>query len=160
MEAVCGANIRRIPLAAIQLSRPWDGHGALTPAYSELAESVLKLGLLEPLFVEASPDKLNRYHLLRGRLRIAVLQGMELTEADWFLVDRDASYVATNSPRGLNALQEHVMVCRALSHGIDASQLASALHLDYCSVWRKQRLLRGIGEELGVLGGIKGTCPI
>lgn len=147
MEAVGGANIRRIPLAAIQVSRPWDGQGALTPAYGELAESVLKLGLLEPLLVEASPDKPNQYHLLRGRLRIAVLQGMELTEADCFVVDRGASYVATNSPRGLNALQEHVMVCRALSHGIDASQLASALHLDYCSVWRKQRLLRGIGEE-------------
>jgi hypothetical protein len=147
IEDAGGATIRPIPLAKIVALRPGTGDADGGSVDSDLTESIRKVGLIEPLLVEAVPGDAPAYQLLRGHRRVAVLKGLGWEEAASFVVERGATYLATNSSRGLNALQEHVMVRRSLDCGVNASLIATALKLDHVSVWRKRRLLRGICGE-------------
>jgi len=138
----------RIPLADIELLR------AITPAikrsvkYGQIAASIREVGIIEPPVVVRIVDKMDRYRLLDGHIRIDILAENGDKDVVCLVATDDEAITYNKRISRMAIIQEHKMILKALEKGVSEERLARALNVNISSIRDKRRLLDGICEEV------------
>lgn len=138
----------RIPLADIELLR------AVTPAikrsvkYGQIAASIREVGIIEPPVVVRIAGEIERYRLLDGHIRIAILAERGDQDVVCLVATDDEAITYNKRISRMAIVQEHKMILKALEKGVSEERLARALNVNISSIRNKRRLLDGICEEV------------
>lgn len=116
--------------------------------YRQIANSVVEVGIVEPLVVANSRDEPDRYLLLDGHLRLAVLLDTGTTETACLIARDDEAFTYNKRINRLATIQEHFMIVRAIDRGVSEERLAKALNLDIKGIRRRRTMLAGICPEV------------
>lgn len=114
--------------------------------YSQILSSIREVGLIEPPVVIFC-NKMNKYMLLDGHLRIMALRDLGEERVTCLVSVDDESYTYNKYINRLSAIQEHKMIVKALTAGVSEAKLAAALNLDICSIRNKKNMLEGVCQE-------------
>ncbi|MFT3987974.1 plasmid partitioning protein RepB C-terminal domain-containing protein [Aestuariivirga sp.] len=127
--------------------------------YSQILGSVRAIGLVEAPVV--TPDKKNagRYFLLDGHLRIEALKDLEVQTVECLISIDDEAYTYNKRINRLSAVQEHLMIKKAMERGVPEERIAEALGMEVTSIRRRHRMLNGICPDAAEI--LKDTeCPL
>lgn len=119
-----------------------------TAKYRRIVASVRKLGLVEPLIVFPQPGVSGKWLLLDGLLRREALLELGKLEAPCLVSTDDEAYTYNHKINRVSAIQEHMMIARAVKNGLSEQQIAEGLELDVASILRKLDMLTGICPEV------------
>ncbi len=122
-----------------------------TVKYRQVVASIKEVGLVEPLVVvrdQADPEK---YMLLDGHLRLAILADLGEQNAPCQVSTDDEAFTYNKRISRLATIQEHKMILKALERGVPEERLARALNVNVKSLQEKKRLLDGICPEAAEL---------
>ncbi|TPG24963.1 chromosome partitioning protein ParB [Variovorax ginsengisoli] len=125
-----------------------DGRLLSSHKYRQIRESILEIGLIEPLAVSAADRKTGQHLVLDGHLRLNVMKELGLTEVPCLVATDDESFTYNNRVSRLSTIQEHLMIRRAIDRGIPAGKLAKSLCIDVSLLQKKSSLLDGICAEV------------
>jgi ParB-like chromosome segregation protein Spo0J len=116
--------------------------------YKQIAKSVAEVGIIEPLVVARVPEQPNRYLLLDGNLRHAVLTDAGDSETRCLIAHDDEAFTYNKRINRLATIQEHFMIVRAIERGVSEDKLAKALNLDVKAIRRRRTMLLGVCPEV------------
>jgi len=134
----------RIPLSKILPIRQIIDPEKKITRYKVIVTSIKEAGLIEPLVVY----KKNRIFLLMdGHLRHAALLELGETEADCILSTDDESFTYNARVSRVTAIQEHVMISKAVKSGVSPARIAASLNLQLAYVHSILNLLQGVHRE-------------
>lgn len=85
--------------------------------YKRIAQSVAKVGIIEPLVVVRSPGG-GPYMLLDGHVRHAILRDLGERETRCLLASDDEAFTYNKRVNRLATIQEHYMIVWALERGV------------------------------------------
>jgi ParB-like chromosome segregation protein Spo0J len=127
--------------------------------YRRIEQSIREIGVIEPLAV-ARPAGEDRYMLLDGHIRYAVLQELGETETRCLLARDDEGFTYNKRINRLATIQEHYMIVRALDRGVSEEKIARALNVDVKSIRRRRSLLDGVCPEVVELLKDRSVNPV
>ena len=116
--------------------------------YKSIAASIKEIGLLEPLVVYPQAGARDKYILLDGHTRLAILKGIGTTEAFCIISTEDEAYSYNRHVNHLSPIQENGMILRAIKDGVPPERIAAALHVDIKKIKASMNLLIGIYPEV------------
>lgn len=119
--------------------------------YKQIRASIEQIDLIEPLTVSPVDKKSGNHVLLDGHIRWTVLKELGYSEAPCLIATDDETYTYNNRVNRLSAIQEHVMLRRAVERGVSPDRLASALAINVGQIETRLKLLDGICEEAAEL---------
>jgi hypothetical protein len=117
-----------------------------TTKYRQILESLRVIGLIEPLTISAANSS-GMHVLLDGHTRLSAMKELGMNEAQCLISIDDETYTYNNRVNRLSTLQEHMMIKRAINHGVSPEKLAKSLNVDLSHIMRKVKLLSGICPE-------------
>lgn len=118
-----------------------------TVKYRQIAASIDEVGLVEPLVVVRDKSDPEKYMLLDGNVRLAILLDLLKTDAPCQVSTDDEAFTYNKRISRLATIQEHKMILKALERGVPEERLARALNVNIKSLQDKKRLLDGICPE-------------
>lgn len=137
-----------IPVDSLLPSTKLDARLVASHKYRQIRESILEIGLIEPLSVSAVDRKNGQHLVLDGHLRLHVMKEVGLVEVPCLVATDDESFTYNNRVSRLSTIQEHLMIRRAIDRGISAGKLAKGLCIDVSLLQKKSTLLDGICAEV------------
>ncbi|MDM0068776.1 plasmid partitioning protein RepB C-terminal domain-containing protein [Variovorax sp. J31P207] len=137
-----------IPVESLLPSTKLDARLVSSHKYRQIRESILEIGLIEPLSVSAVDRKNGQHLVLDGHLRLHVMKEIGLVEVPCLVATDDESFTYNNRVSRLSTIQEHLMIRRAIDRGISAGKLAKGLCIDVSLLQKKSTLLDGICAEV------------
>ncbi|WBH15303.1 plasmid partitioning protein RepB C-terminal domain-containing protein [Sphingomonas radiodurans] len=141
------ASTYRIPLSDILPLREVPPKVLESVKYGQIAASIAEVGIIEPPVVARDAVDPNRYHLLDGHLRIAVLRQRGETEVVCLIATEDEAFTYNRRVSRIAIIQEHKMILNAVKKGVSEQRLARALNVDIEHIRKKRNLLAGICPE-------------
>jgi len=130
VEAAFESRMRVLPVTALLPLKQIAQGTRASKKFQQIAASVACVGIIEPLVVAPSPDRSDRYLLLDGHLRHAVLVESGVTEVRCLIAKDDEAFTYNKRINRLATIQEHLMIVRAIDRGVSEDRLAKALNLD------------------------------
>lgn len=127
--------------------------------YRRIEQSIREIGVIEPLAV-ARPPGADRYMLLDGHIRYAVLQELGEIETRCLLARDDEGFTYNKRINRLATIQEHYMIVRAIERGVSEEKIARALNVDVRSIRRRRALLEGVCPEVVELLKDRSVNPV
>jgi hypothetical protein len=118
-----------------------------TVKYRQVAASINEVGLVEPLVVVRDKSDPEKFMLLDGHVRLAILLDLGKTDAPCQVSTDDEAFTYNKRISRLATIQEHKMILKALERGVPEERLARALNVNIKSLQDKKRLLDGICPE-------------
>ena len=118
-----------------------------TVKYRQVEASIKEVGLVEPLVVARDQSDPEKYMLLDGHVRLAILFDLGEQDAPCQVSTDDEAFTYNKRISRLATIQEHKMILMALERGVPAERLARALNVNVRSLQDKKRLLDGICPE-------------
>jgi RepB plasmid partitioning protein/ParB-like nuclease domain len=140
-----------LPLDRILPTRQVSKTVRLTPKYRTILASIREVGIIEPLAVhpeQARAGKDGHYVLLDGHLRLEALKELGSNEAVCLVSTDDEGFTYNKRISRLSAVQEHLMILRAIEKGLAPERIAQALNVNVDRIRERQRLLEGIAPEV------------
>ena len=122
-----------------------------TVKYRQVVASIKDVGLVEPLVVMREQSDPEKYILLDGHVRLAILSDLGEQNAPCQISTDDEAFTYNKRISRLATIQEHKMILRALKRGVPEERLARALNVNVKSLQEKKRLLDGICPEAAEL---------
>jgi ParB-like chromosome segregation protein Spo0J len=122
-----------------------------TVKYRQVAASINEVGLVEPLVVVRDKSDPEKFMLLDGHVRLAILLDLGATNAPCQVSTDDEAFTYNKRISRLATIQEHKMILKALERGVPEERLARALNVNIKSLQDKKRLLDGICPEAAEL---------
>ena len=118
-----------------------------TVKYRQVEASIKEVGLVEPLVVARDQSDPEKYMLLDGHVRLAILSDLGEQDAPCQVSTDDEAFTYNKRISRLATIQEHKMILMALERGVPEERLARALNVNVRSLQDKKRLLDGICPE-------------
>ena len=115
--------------------------------YKQVRASILEIGLIEPVTVVEADRTAGTFLVLDGHIRVVALKELGHSHVPCLQATDDEAYTYNNRINRLSAVQEHVMIRRALERGVSAERLAKALCINVKNIKAKSTLLDGICAE-------------
>ena len=122
-----------------------------TVKYRQVVASIKEVGLVEPLVVVRDQSDPEKYMLLDGHMRLAILADLGTQDAPCQVSTEDEAFTYNKRISRLATVQEHKMILKALERGVPEERLARALNINVKSLQDKKRLLDGICQEAAEL---------
>ncbi|MGD9294823.1 MAG: plasmid partitioning protein RepB C-terminal domain-containing protein [Roseobacter sp.] len=122
-----------------------------TVKYRQVVASIKEVGLVEPLIVVRDQSDPEKYMLLDGHVRLAILTDLGEQDAPCQVSTDDEAFTYNKRISRLATIQEHKMILMALERGVPEERLARALNVNVRSLQDKKRLLDGICPEAAEL---------
>ncbi|PSL17239.1 plasmid partitioning protein RepB C-terminal domain-containing protein [Shimia abyssi] len=122
-----------------------------TVKYRQVVASIKEVGLVEPLVVVRDQSDPEKYMLLDGHVRLAILSDLGDKDAPCQVSTDDEAFTYNKRISRLATIQEHKMILKALERGVPEERLARALNVNVKSLQDKKRLLDGICPEAAEL---------
>ena len=122
-----------------------------TVKYRQVVASIKEVGLVEPLVVVRDQSDPEKYMLLDGHVRLAILSDLGENDAPCQVSTDDEAFTYNKRISRLATIQEHKMILKALERGVPEERLARALNVNVKSLQDKKRLLDGICPEAAEL---------
>ncbi len=122
-----------------------------TVKYRQVVASIKEVGLVEPLVVVRDQSDPEKYMLLDGHVRLAILSDLGEPDAPCQVSTDDEAFTYNKRISRLATIQEHKMILKALERGVPEERLARALNVNVKSLQDKKRLLDGICPEAAEL---------
>lgn len=116
--------------------------------YKRIEQSIAEVGIIEPLVVSRSKDSPDRYLVLDGHLRLAMLTDQGCEEVRCIVADDDEAFTYNKRINRLTGVQEHFMIVRAIERGVSEERLAKALNMNIQLVQRRRTMLNGICSDV------------
>lgn len=138
-------------LASIQPLREVPRSVRNSAKYRQIAASIEEIGLVEPPVVARDAADEDRYHLLDGHLRLAILRDRGDSEVVCLVATDDEAFTYNKHISRIATIQEHKMILNAIKKGVTEERLARALNVNIASIRNKRRLLSGICQEVADL---------
>jgi ParB-like chromosome segregation protein Spo0J len=139
-----------LPLSRIAPLKKVKSTMKVTSKYQCIETSIAEVGVIEPLIVYpqngSNPDK-GTYLLLDGHLRFEILKDQGKKEVFCLVSTDDEGYTYNRHVNRLSAIQEHMMIMKAIRGGVDEERLARTLGIDLAKLKEKRLLIRGICDE-------------
>lgn len=140
-----------LDLASIQPLREVPRSVRNSAKYRQIAASIEEIGLVEPPVVARDAADEDRYHLLDGHLRLAILRDRGDSEVVCLVATDDEAFTYNKHISRIATIQEHKMILNAIKKGVTEERLARALNVNIASIRNKRRLLSGICQEVADL---------
>ena len=86
--------------------------------YGQIAASIGEVGIIEPPVVARDRDDADRYHLLDGHLRLAILQERGDTQVVCLIATEDEAFTYNRRVSRIAIIQEHRMILNAIKKGV------------------------------------------
>lgn len=140
-----------LPLDRILPTRQVSKDVRKSPKYRTILASIREVGIIEPLAVHPEKDASDEnglYVLLDGHLRLEALKELGGTEAVCLVSTDDEGFTYNKRISRLSAVQEHMMILRAIEKGLAPERIALALNVNVDRIRERQRLLDGIAPEV------------
>lgn len=140
-----------LPLGRILTTRQLNKTVRQTPKYRTILASIREVGIIEPLAVypeTAKADKDGSYILLDGHLRLEALRELGCNEAVCLISTDDEGFTYNKRISRLSAVQEHLMILKAIKKGLAPERIAQTLNVNVDRIRERQRLLDGIVPEV------------
>jgi len=118
-----------------------------SPKYRQIRSSIEEVDLIEPLTVTAYDPLARTHHLLDGHIRLIALKELKREKVPCLVALDDEAYTYNNRINRISAVQEHLMIRRALDRGVPAERLAKALCVNEKHILAQSILLDGICAE-------------
>jgi hypothetical protein len=115
--------------------------------YKQVRASIVEIGLIEPVTVVEADRAAGSFLVLDGHIRVVALKELGHSRVPCLQATDDEAYTYNNRINRLSAVQEHVMIRRALERGVSAERLAKALCINVKNIKAKSTLLDGICAE-------------
>lgn len=141
----------RVPIDAIMPLREVSAAVRKSIKYAQIAASIAEVGIIEPPAVARDADDRERFHLLDGHLRIAILRDQGETEVVCLVAIDDEAYTYNKRISRMATIQEHKMILNAVKKGVSEERLARALNVNIANIRMKRNLLVGICPEVADL---------
>lgn len=142
----------RINIDEIEPLRPLSSSKKASTKYAQIAASIHEIGIIEPPVVARISGQKDRFRLLDGHARIAVLKERGDKEVVCLVATDDEAVTYNKRISRIVTVQEHKMILRALEKGASEEKLARALNVNIESIRKKTQLLQGIcGEAVKLL---------
>ncbi|MEO9781604.1 MAG: plasmid partitioning protein RepB C-terminal domain-containing protein [Sedimentitalea sp.] len=122
-----------------------------TVKFRQVVASIKEVGLVEPLVVVRDQSDPEKYMLLNGHVRLAILSDLGEQDAPCQVSTDDEAFTYNKRISRLATIQEHKMILKALERGVPEERLARALNVNVKSLQDKKRLLDGICPEAAEL---------
>lgn len=122
-----------------------------TVKYRQVVASIKEVGLVEPLVVVRDQSDPEKYMLLDGHVRLAILTDLGQQDAPCQVSTDDEAFTYNKRISRLATIQEHKMILKALERGVPEERLARALNINVKSLQEKKRLLDGVCPEAAEL---------
>ena len=122
-----------------------------TVKYRQVAASINEVGLVEPLVVVRDQSDPEKFMLLDGHVRLAILLDLGKSHAPCQVSTDDEAFTYNKRISRLATIQEHKLILKALERGVPEERLARALNVNIKSLQDKKRLLDGICPEAAEL---------
>ncbi len=122
-----------------------------TVKYRQVVASIKEVGLVEPLVVVRDQSDPDKYMLLDGHVRLAILADLGERSVPCQISTDDEAFTYNKRISRLATIQEHKMILKALERGVPEERLARALNVNVKSLQDKKRLLDGICPEAAEL---------
>nr|WP_068428070.1 plasmid partitioning protein RepB C-terminal domain-containing protein [Magnetospirillum sp. XM-1]CUW37165.1 conserved protein of unknown function\ len=137
-----------LPLTAILPLHQVSTAQRQSTKFKIIATSIAEVGVIEPLVVARPKQGQDRYLLLDGHLRLAVLMDRGEQEVRCLISSDDESYTYNKRINRLATIQEHYMISRAIDDGVPEEKIAKTFDIDVKQVKRRRALLDGICSEV------------
>lgn len=137
----------RIPLEAIMPLREVTVAVQKSMKYGQIAASIAEVGIIEPPVVARDATDRDRYHLLDGHLRVAIMKERGETEIVCLVAVDDEAFTYNKRISRIAIIQEHKMILNAVKKGVSEERLARALNVNIGHIRSKRNLLIGICPE-------------
>jgi hypothetical protein len=131
-------------LVAVKVMKPTI---RTTEKFKQIVASIKEVGIIEPPVVTLSKDRLGRYILLDGHLRLAALRELGLSEVTCLVAHDDEAYTYNKYINRLSIVQEHKMIAQAVKRGVSEAKIAKALNVNVRRIVEKRNLVNGICAE-------------
>ena len=116
--------------------------------YRQVRDSILEIGLIEPLAVSAVDRKTGHHLVLDGHFRLHAMKELGIVEVPCLVATDDETFTYNNRLNRVSTIQEHLMIRRAIDRGVPAAKLAKGLCIDVSLLQKKSSLLDGICDEV------------
>lgn len=143
----CEPRVVTIQLSQILPLKRISARAKSTEKWQRIVASVEQLGVIEPLVVYPDRETEGRYILLDGHLRMEALLGLKATATECLIASDDEAFTYNHKVNRLSAIQEHLMILKAIHNGVPEARIAATLHVDVAHIRRKRDLLVGICDE-------------
>jgi hypothetical protein len=137
----------RIAIADIMPLREVPASVRKSVKYGQIAASIEEVGIIEPPVVIRDRQRPERYHLLDGHIRLAILSERGDQEVICLVATEDEAFTYNRRVSRIAIIQEHRMILNAISQGASEERLARALSVNIHSIRAKRNLLVGICPE-------------
>lgn len=137
----------RIPISEIMPLREVPNSVRKSVKYKQIAASIAEVGIIEPPVVVPDRQGSERYHLLDGHLRLAILLEQGETEVVCLIALEDEAFTYNRRVSRIAIIQEHRMILNAVKKGVSEERLARSLNVNIASIRAKRNLLVGICPE-------------
>lgn len=141
----------RIAIDAIMPLREISDGARRSVKFRQIEASIGEIGIIEPPVVARDSQAPDRYHLLDGHLRIAILRTRGETEVVCLIAKDDEAFTYNKRISRIVAVQEHRMILNAVAKGASEERLARALNVNVAQIRVKRNLLSGICSEVAEL---------
>jgi ParB-like chromosome segregation protein Spo0J len=148
-----------LPLSALVPLKQVPPATRATAKYRQIAASIGAVGIIEPLVVARSKELTDRFLLLDGHLRHAILLESGTADVRCLIATDDEAFTYNKRINRLATIQEHLMIVRAIERGVSEDRLAKALNLDVRGIRRRRNMLSGIGPDVVELLKDKSVNP-
>lgn len=137
----------RIPIAEILPLKQLSPAAVKSVKYSQIAASIMEVGIIEPPVVIRDRHQPDKFHLLDGHIRLDVLAKRGDAEVVCLVATEDEAYTYNRRISRLATIQEHKMILKAIEKGVPEERLARALNVNISSIRHKKNLLEGMCAE-------------
>lgn len=147
VRLACESEVAIVPLEKILPMRLLDEGIRKSAKYRCIEASMRELGLIEPLVVFPQPKSNGSFMLLDGHIRHMILKALGEPSAKCLVASDDEAFTYNHKVNRVPAVQEHLMILRALNNGVSEVRLARSLDVDVASIRQKRDMLEGICPE-------------
>ena len=146
VQLACEPDIVAVEISKILPLKRIHVRAKKSQKYCRIAASIRQIGVIEPLVV--FPDKVaGRYTLLDGHIRLEILMELGISSTPCLIATDDEAFTYNHKVNRLSAIQEHLMILKAIKNGVSEQRIATTLNIDVASIRRKRDLLVGICAE-------------
>jgi hypothetical protein len=115
--------------------------------YQQIMASIQTIGIIEPPVVIYN-DKLKKYIVLDGNLRIEALREIGIPKVSCLISSDDENYTYNKYINKLSPVQSYNMINLAIEKGVSEDKIAKALDIDMVSLKQKKTMLKGISQDV------------
>jgi ParB-like chromosome segregation protein Spo0J len=140
-------NIVDIELSQITVLKNTTKNLKNSKKYQQILQSIVAIGLVEPLVIFPDPNRVDKFLLLDGHLRFAALEEIGTNNVQCLVGTDDDTYTYNKRINRLASVQSIRMIIRAVNLGVSPEDIAKALNLSPVTIRSKFNLLDGICDE-------------